>query len=62
MNSTTTVRMPLRRRKRVPVNLTLAPETHVFLARFGDGNRSAAVEELVRLYRAREILRQPESA
>jgi hypothetical protein len=51
--------MPMRRAKRVPLNVTLAPETHVWLARIGDGNRSAAIEELVRLYRARELTEEP---
>jgi hypothetical protein len=52
MDPTTTRRMPLRRGKRIPINVTVAPETNVWLAKFGDGNRSAAIEELVRLYRS----------
>jgi hypothetical protein len=52
----------VRRRRRIPANLTLLPETHVYLARIGDGNRSAAVEELVRMHRARELTPQTESA
>jgi hypothetical protein len=55
MDDTTTLRMPLKRGRRIPVNVTLAAETHIFLAKFGQGNRSAAIEELVRLYRAREL-------
>jgi hypothetical protein len=61
-STTTTVRMPLRRRKRIPAKVTLAPETHVYLARIGDGNRSAAIEELVRLHRARELAPVPRSS
>ena len=56
MSETTIRRMPIKRRRRIPVNVTLAPETHVILARIGQGNRSAAIEELVRLYCARELI------
>jgi hypothetical protein len=56
MDSTTTVRrLPLRRGKRLRLNVTVAPETHRALRDIGDGNRSAAIEELVRLYRLREL-------
>jgi hypothetical protein len=59
MESTTTRRLPLRRARRVRLNVTVAPETRIHLERIGDGNRSAAIEELVRLYRARELTPQP---
>ena len=62
MDSTTTKRMPVRRGRRIAVNVTLAPETHVLLAKLGEGNRSAAIEELARMYRLREITREPETA
>jgi hypothetical protein len=55
MESTTTRRMPIRRARRTALNVTLAPETIEVLARLGEGNRSAAIEELVRLYRRREL-------
>jgi hypothetical protein len=65
MESTTTKRMPIRRGRRIPINVTLSAETHLLLARIGEGNRSAGIEELVRLYRAKELkelANQPESA
>ena len=55
MDSVTTRRMPIRRGRRIALNVTLAPETIEVLARVGEGNRSAAIEELVRLYRRREL-------
>jgi hypothetical protein len=47
--------MPIRRGRRIALNVTLAPETIETLARIGEGNRSAAIEELVRLHRRREL-------
>ena len=55
MESTTTRRVPIRRGRRIPISVSLAPETHELLHRLGEGNRSAAIEELVRLYRRREL-------
>jgi hypothetical protein len=55
MESTTTRRIPIRRGRRIPISVSLAPETHALLERLGEGNRSAAIEELVRLYRRREL-------
>lgn len=55
MDSTTTQRMPLRRGRRIALSVTVSPETHKLLARLCEGNRSAAVEELARLYRARAL-------
>lgn len=49
----TTRRLPLRRSKRIALNVTLAPEIHAALERIGDGNRSAGVEEAVRFYIAK---------
>jgi len=60
MDSTTTRRMPLRRGRRIPINVTLSAEAHILLAKIGEGNRSAAIEELVRLYRERKLT--PETA
>ncbi len=61
-DSITTVRMPIRRGRRISLTVTLAPESHVLLAKLGEGNRSAGVEELVRLYRAKQlVLSVPES-
>ena len=54
--------MPIRRGRRIPINVTLAPETHVLITRLGEGNRSAGIEELARLFRAKELTRQPETA
>ena len=61
-STTTTRRMPIRRGRRIPINVTLAPETHVLITRLGEGNRSAGIEELARLFRAKELTRQPETA
>jgi hypothetical protein len=55
MDSLTTRRMPIARARRIALNVTLAPETIEVLGRVGQGNRSAAIEELVRLYRRREL-------
>lgn len=52
---TTTRRMPMRRGRRVPMSVTVSPETVLLLHKIGDGNKSAAVEELARLYRARAL-------
>ena len=52
--------MPLRRGRRIPINVTLSAEAHILLAKIGEGNRSAAIEELVRLYRERKLT--PETA
>jgi metal-responsive CopG/Arc/MetJ family transcriptional regulator len=41
-------RAPLLRGRRIAVNVNLAPETHRHLVKKGKGNRSAAIEELVR--------------
>jgi len=51
-------RAPLRRGRRIPLNVNLSPETHKELHRIGEGNRSAAIEDVVRWYtehRAREL-------
>jgi hypothetical protein len=55
MDSVTNRRLPILRARRVALNVTLAPETIEVLARIGHGNRSAAIEELVRLHRRREL-------
>jgi hypothetical protein len=55
MNSTTTQRMPLKRGRRIALSVTLSKETHTLLAALGEGNRSAAIEELARLYRERAL-------
>jgi len=55
-----TRRAPLRRGRRIPVNLTLSPETHRELAKLGRGNRSAAVEELVRRHLLERAQEPPE--
>ena len=55
MESITTRRLPIRRGRRIPISVSLAPETHELLAKLGEGNRSAAIEELARLYRRREL-------
>lgn len=38
--------------RRIPLNVTLDPQTHRELGRIGQGNRSAAIEKLVRHYLA----------
>jgi hypothetical protein len=58
----TTRRMPIRRGRRIPVSVTLAPETQLLISTLGEGNRSAGIEELARMYWAREILPQQETA
>jgi hypothetical protein len=55
MDDTTTRRMPMRRARRLRLNVTVSLETQVWLAKIGEGNKSAAIEELVRLYRARSL-------
>ena len=63
MDSTTTARrMPIRRGRRIPVSVTLAPETQLLISTLGEGNRSAGIEELARMYWAREIVPEPEVA
>jgi hypothetical protein len=54
MDSTTTRRMPLRRARRVRLNVTLDPSTKRYLRKLGEGNCSAAIEELVSLERLRQ--------
>ena len=49
----------MRRNRRIPVNVTLDPETAKYLQHLGDGNRSAAVEELVRQERIRRLTDAP---
>ena len=56
MDPTTSRRLPLRRGRRIPLSVTVSPETHALLAKLGEGNRSAAIEELVRLHLLRERL------
>ena len=41
-------RAPLRKGRRIPICLSLSPETHRELGKICAGNRSAAVESLVR--------------
>ena len=55
----TTHRMPLRRAKRRAVNVTLSPETLRILALVGEGNRSAGIEELARLYHVQYLAPAP---
>ena len=52
----TTHRMPLRREKRRAVNVTLSSETLRILALVGEGNRSAGIEELARLYHVKHLV------
>jgi hypothetical protein len=54
----TTRRLPLKRARRIAINVTVDPETHVILHRIGEGNRSAGLEEVVRFYLSK--CRQPE--
>jgi hypothetical protein len=61
-STTTTKRMPLRRSRRIPISVSLSVETHLLLARLGEGNRSAGIEELARMFQAHEISRLTESA
>ena len=51
----TTRRMPLRRGRRKAVNVTLSPETLRILHLVGEGNRSAGIEELARMYQSRQV-------
>ncbi len=51
----TTQRMPMRRAKRRAVNVTLSPDTLRILEFVGEGNRSAGIEELARLYQSLKI-------
>ncbi len=41
------------RGRRIPVSVSLEPETHLLVSRLGRGNRSAGIDELARLYRAK---------
>jgi hypothetical protein len=52
-----TRRAPLRKGRRIPLNVTLSPDIHRDLAKLEKGNRSAAIEMLVREYfeRARAV-------
>jgi hypothetical protein len=63
MDSTTTRRMPIRRERRIALNVTVSPETKAHLELIGEGNRSAAIEMLVTDYlrrRKRAGLLHPE--
>jgi hypothetical protein len=44
-------RLP-RGKRRIPLNVNLTPEIHRELGRIAGGNRSAAIEQLVRQYLA----------
>jgi hypothetical protein len=44
---------PLRRGRRISLNVNLAPDVHRELGRIAKGNRSAAIELLVRDYIAK---------
>jgi hypothetical protein len=62
MDSTTTRRMPVRRERRIALNVSVSPETKAYLEQIGDGNRSAAVEMLVADYlRRRKRAAQPKA-
>ena len=43
-----TRRAPLARGRRICLNVNISPETHRALGKIAGGNRSAAIEELVR--------------
>lgn len=43
-------RPPLAKGRRIPLNVTLSPETWRALGKIGRGNRSAAIEKLVELH------------
>lgn len=49
-----THRPRLRRGRRIPINVTLAPNILKALHKIGDGNRSAAIEKLVGEHLERE--------
>ena len=42
-----TRRAPLSRGRRINLNVNISPDTHKALGKIGNGNRSAAIEELV---------------
>lgn len=53
MDNHSTRRAPLRRGRRIPICVSLSPETHEALLKIEGGNRSAAIEKLVKEYHAR---------
>ena len=59
MDNTATRRAKLARGRRIPINLSLSPECHRLLAKIGKGNRSAAVEELVRKHASNGATHEP---
>ena len=50
-----TRRAPLAKGARTPLNITVSEETRVALEIIGGGNRSAAIEELLRFYVAHHL-------
>ena len=46
-------RAPLKRGRRIPLCVSLDPDTHKGLEKIARGNKSAAIEQLVRDYFAR---------
>ena len=48
-----TRRAPLKKGRRLAVTISISPETHKGLAKIAKGNKSAAIEQLVRDYFAR---------
>ncbi len=57
-------RAPLRKGRRISLNVNLSPDAHRELGRIANGNRSAAIEHLVseHLERKRAESQQPETA
>ena len=55
MKSRANIGRPVIRGRRIPVSVTLAPETHLLISKLGAGNRSSGIEELARMYRERQL-------
>jgi len=53
MNSLARRRPPIAKGRRISLNVNLSPEIHRELGKIANGNRSAAIEELVRQHLAR---------
>lgn len=57
----TSRRAPLKKGRRINLNLNIAPDVHRELGRLCGGNRSAAVEALVHEHLARVRVPQPDT-
>lgn len=55
-------RAPLKKGRRISLTVNLTPENHRELSKMCNGNRSAAIEMLITLYRAERVAKVAEPA